>query len=405
MKILHINTKVGCLLVLLNILATNVFSQTDTTKLFVFGNSTIDHRFKTIPTPSDETTVPHWLKLLSIEGSYEFKAGGQFGFLPQFADTPYISQWGYDTVAGVWDSDTEPFSDADITTVMITGGNFIQYQAPYLPYVTDTQWTPLSATNALLDWVAAREDSVKYYIYENWPDMGSFLGSGFPPNATELATYNNYTVNAFHDWWLEYHDSLLIMQPQLNIRMIPVGSIMSKIYTNLLTNQVPVLEIYEDDAPHGRATTYFIAALISYMAIYEEPAPLSYTVPSIIHPTVQSNYTNIVNFIWSELQGFNLSDGSSRVFCGPVTNQTDLLAEPMAITLYPNPTEDYFQISGDLANYSIEILNSSGLVFQNISTNLSMQIIEIGSLPPGMYFVKMINTSNGNISLEKIIKY
>ena len=289
-------------------------AQTDI-KSFIFGHSLLDHRPPLIPTPSDETTVPHWIQLLSEAAGNTYAATGQYGFLPQHAMLPPIAQWGYDIVPPAWDSDLAPFADADFNNIIITAGNFIQWQAPNLPYPGQGGITPLSETGVIIDWLTQEEPSAKIYIYENWPDMAGYLTGGtFPPTSSDLTNYYNYTLGDFHDWWIEYHDSLLLSHPVEEVRMIPVGPILADLFTNTVLDQIPAEELYEDDAPHGRATTYFLASLITYMAIYDEPAPASYAVPSIVHDTVRNNYAMIVNHIWNELLAFNLPSGESRVF-------------------------------------------------------------------------------------------
>ncbi|MEO0731460.1 MAG: hypothetical protein AAFZ52_01395 [Bacteroidota bacterium] len=285
-------------------------------RLFIFGHSLIDHRPPAIPTPSDETTVPHWLHLLATEAGHTTAVGGQYGFLPQHANVPPISQWGYDLVPGVWESDTEAFGEADVNTILLTAGNFMQWQGPDQEYPGDPGITPINATTTVFDWVNQQETGVTYFIYENWPDMAPYLSAGMPPTAAEFAAYNAYTTGDFHDWWLAYQDSMLLRLPELPPRMIPVGPTLVKLLTDpvLGLDDIPLLELYEDDAPHGRPSLYFLAALITYAAVYEEPAPASYAVPAIVHPDIRTAYAAINDTIWAELQAFNDPTGNSRVF-------------------------------------------------------------------------------------------
>jgi len=385
-------------------LSLNLFGQTDTMKMFIFGHSLIDHRPPLVPTPSDETTVPHWLYLLADEANQDYAGGGQYGFLPQHANVPPISQWGYDIVPGVWESDTELFSEADITTIMITAGNFIQWQAPDEDYYSDPGITPISATETIVDWVGQQEDSLRIYIYENWPDMAGFLNNGFPPSQTEFDAYNTETTGAFHDWWITYHDALLLSRPDEKIRMIPVGPIISKLHTNLIPQSIPLDELYEDDAPHGRASTYFLASLITYMAVYEQKAPASYNVPSIVHSAIQNNYEDIVDFIWAELLDFNDANGESRVFFDDLSVESDLELSEFDLTLYPNPTQGLFQISGSLNEYIIDILDASGNVYQSLDVNQSSLTIDINNLPAGTYFLRVRHQNYGSLNVEKILK-
>ncbi|NND04794.1 MAG: hypothetical protein HKN87_00320 [Saprospiraceae bacterium] len=135
--------------------------------MFVFCHSLIDHRPPAIATPSDETTIPHWIYLLAKEAGRSYAAGGQYGFLPQHAALLPFAPWGYDSVPGVWESDTKPFSSADISTVLITAGNFVQWQASTAEYPGDPGVSQISANNDIIDWVNQQESAVRFYMYEN----------------------------------------------------------------------------------------------------------------------------------------------------------------------------------------------------------------------------------------------
>lgn len=284
-------------------------AQSKTQNLFIFGHSLIDHRPPINPTVPDETTVPHWMFLLAQEAGHTYRAGGQYGFLPQHQNTPPFAQWGYAIVPGVWDSDNVPWANADINSVFITAGNFIQYQAPTEDYFGDPGVTPVSATQAIIDFVGDKN----IYIYENWPDMAGFLGNGWPATEGEYDQYNTYLRGEFHDWWLDYYNILDASRPNANLKMIPVGPIIADLTDGILMD-VPVADLYEDDAPHGRPTLYFLASLISYMAIYEEPAPLDFVVPNSVHSEVADHYAEVVNFIWNELLTFTDGNGNNLVF-------------------------------------------------------------------------------------------
>ncbi len=302
----------GCLL-LFSLQSGN--TQTDSVRMFIFGHSLLDHRPPLIPTPSDETTVPHWLHLLSQDVGTHYAATGQYGFLPQHANLPPFAQWGYDIVPPVWDSDLTSFASVDFNKILITAGNFIQWQGPNEPYYGGNGETPVSATLDIMNWLEQQESGIDIYIYENWPDMAGYIaGELFPPTPAEFANYNAYTTGNFHDWWIDYHDNLLAARPDINVRMIPVGPILANLFSSAPLASIPILDLYEDNAPHGRATTYFLASLITQMAISNQIAPTTYDVPDIVHPLVEANYTSIVNTIWMALNNFVDGSGNSRVF-------------------------------------------------------------------------------------------
>ncbi len=284
-------------------------------RLFMFGHSLMNHEPPAIPTPSNETSIPHWMHFLAEASEFDFNANGQYGFLPQHRNLPPISQWGFDHVQSIWDSDTQAFDEADFNTILLTAGNFIQWQPANENYFGD-DISPLQATVEIFEWCNQQEDDMDLYIYENWPDMDPYLANEFPEVSTEeFAAYNAYTLGEFHDWWIDYQDMVNEELAPLEVKMIPVGPILSLLLTEIDDlAAIPITELYEDGAPHGRATIYFLAGLITHTALYGAPGPASYEIPDTVHENVRENYDDIILFIWEELEDFNYNDGTSRVW-------------------------------------------------------------------------------------------
>lgn len=126
-------------------------------RTFIFGHSLIHHELQLHPTPSQETSVPHWSHFFAEAAGHSYAVSGQYGFLPQHANLPPIAQWGFDFVQGAWDSDNEPFSAADFTSILITPGNFIQWQGPADNYYNE-DISPLEATTSIMDWCVEQEE-------------------------------------------------------------------------------------------------------------------------------------------------------------------------------------------------------------------------------------------------------
>lgn len=373
---------------------------------FIFGHSLINHEFKLISTPSQETSVPHWMHFLADHANHNYVVDGQFGFLPQHANLPPIAQWGFDYVSGVWDSDNEPFANADFTHILITPGNFIQWQSPGEAYPTDNT-TPIDATERVLNWCNEQENSLNFYIYENWPDMATYLSNGFPPNDEEWKNYNNYLNEDFHTWFLDYHDQLLEKVPNVCVSMIPVGPIVSHLLSIEPYDKIPITTLYEDDAPHGRPTIYFLSAMISYMAMYEEKTPPTYEVESIIDPIIAENYEDVVNIIWNELNDFNKDDGSSRVFCSEVSTSVadDQSETNPEYKFYPNPISDFLNIDANYESHLIDIYALDGrLIIGSIEGDNEGMKIDVSSLTSGSYFMVGRTKLNGVLYRNIIIK-
>ncbi len=83
----------------------------------------------------------------------------------------------------------------------------------------------------------------------------------------------------------------------------------------------------------------------------------------------------------------------------------NLLIDDNCLQLFPNPNEGIFTISGDFQNYTIEIISQNGVVHQDLTGSNSPLTIDISALPTGMYFIRVLNTTNNQIALQKILKF
>lgn len=73
------------------------------------------------------------------------------------------------------------------------------------------------------------------------------------------------------------------------------------------------------------------------------------------------------------------------------------------ITLGHNTNQGFFQITGHLQDYNIDLIDYYGNVKQNLNSNSSLVIVQMNSLQSGVYFIRLENINNGKIRLEKIV--
>ncbi|MGQ0458021.1 MAG: hypothetical protein ACT4OU_13295 [Hyphomicrobium sp.] len=273
--------------------------RTDDVRTYIFGNSLIHHL-----TSSGETTVPHWLHQLALADGRRYAVDGQWGLLRDFAkDLPPIDNWSFAGVPQVWNSDAATFNKASFNTMVMNPPNFIQYKGADAPYDGDDnpdKQTPLGDTLTVLDWVSGQKPELVYFIYEGWADMSAF-SSAFPPNASAMAKYHAFNRGEYHGWYVDYVAKLKESRPKLDIRFIPVASVLSKLLTETALKDLKPTDLYSDDAPHGTASTYFLAAVISYTAIYEKKAPESFAAPAALHPLIKDNYRSIIEVVCAEM--------------------------------------------------------------------------------------------------------
>lgn len=378
-------------------------AQVDNLGVYAFAHSLIDHATPITPTPSNETTVFHWMNDIRVEAEKEFSAGGQFGFLTNHVNLPPAPRLFYEHVTPVWEEDVETFSESKINTILLTAGNFIQYVPANGPYPLDESTTVIDLTETIFDWVDNEIDA-KYYIYLNWPEMD--LQSAYPPTVpmqSEIDAYHNRTINGFTDWWVEYQDLMLASRPEYNTRLIPVGTIMSKLMKEVIPNEVPFEDYYDDSDPHGKPTLYFLAGAITYMAMYEEKMPSTYYPSDQVHDGVRNNLATICDFIWEELLAFNLPNGESRVFSATPTANVDL--ENIEIGIFPNPAQGAFNIIGLDADYSVEVIDVLGNVIYQRGNNFTSEArVNINHASKGLYFIQVRNRQGDILASKRIIK-
>ncbi len=374
---------------------------------YVFGNSLVHHIVKVIPTPSDEDSTPHWVYFLAREAGNSYSIAGNFAALPFIISQnqlPLENNWAFDSVPNGWDSFNTPFAQSDLDNVVFTPFNFVQFQPPTANYqFGDTFQTPITAADTLIDWVLTNKPGTPVYIYEGWPDMATYTNAMFPPTPAQWAAYQaDAGFNSdFHDWFVELHDSLIARHPNACIKMIPTGPIISELLDRAPYNTMAIDSLYEDDAPHGRPSIYFLAGMINYMAMFEEPAPLSYQPPAqFIDPLIISRYDSLVQEIWTELNAFNLPGGASRVFCNAPVTAVEEAEVQVVFTLYPNPTQDVFRVRTSLPAGSLVVRDLFGRAL--LESGLE-EAVETGNLGRGLYLVELRDASGEIKGIQKLM--
>jgi hypothetical protein len=266
-------------------------AQTDI-RAFFFGNSLVHHL-----TDTDETAVPYWLDQLAEAGGHGFAMDGTWGFLQDFAtQLPPEPGWSFDGVEGVLQG--RAFRMADIDTVILTPPNFIQYQGADRPLDGDNprQETPLGLATRTFDWVHTQAPGARLWVYEGWPDMGEI---GFPPSDRRLRRYYENSLGDYHVWYEDFARALSADLGGTQVGLIPVSSVLARILTQSPLNVLDVTDLYTDDAPHGTPNLYFLASLVTYAVLYNEPPPADAPLPASLHPHLRAAYPLVADQVWA----------------------------------------------------------------------------------------------------------
>ncbi|GHA20620.1 hypothetical protein GCM10008090_33160 [Arenicella chitinivorans] len=283
-------------------------SNLDQVTYFVFGHSLFNH---------GEKNAGYWLGLLAQASNTIAGGNGQFGQL-SYTSIPPNPDAVFDYPTNNTDENpwpwwaTDGFGGRDYTHTLFMPSNFEQ------EYLTPNQY--LSDTYRVLDFVEQEEPSTDIMLYMHWPEpsmLGIMVQNGNQMSDNDFATYNQYTSTGhYYDWHVEYQNLIAAQRPDYNVRTIPVGPIIADIITNEpYMNGVSFEQLYEDDAPHGVPTVYFLAAMICYRAMYQQNPSLSYNPPaSDLLPQVVNNYANLVSYIESRLAYYDSLPGALKVY-------------------------------------------------------------------------------------------
>lgn len=274
-------------------------AERDAVRAYVFGNSLVNHLGE-----QDHTNVPHWLNEMARADGRSLALDGQWGFLRNFSDgLPPSANWSFPGVRGAWSPGASGFGEAGFDAVVITPANFIQYQLPDVPYDGDnpTGESPLGAVLRLTDWLLSEAPETRLFLYEGWAEMVAITG-GFPPSEAALQSYHAANGGPYHDWYQDLLDGVAAARPEAQMRLIPVASVLAGLLQDggVLDN-LTAEDLYTDGDPHGTPTLYFLAAMVTYGALYDAPPPEGYRPPATLHPDVVARYPALRKAIWAAL--------------------------------------------------------------------------------------------------------
>lgn len=89
---------------------------------------------------------------------------------------------------------------------------------------------------------------------------------------------------------------------------------------------------------------------------------------------------------------------------GGTTSVNELNVEKNHFQIYPNPVSNRFTIKGDSDSHKIELINSAGKILRSTTANGNSYSVDISTFPSGIYFVRIKNSSDKLIEVQRIIK-
>lgn len=254
--------------------------------IYFFGNSLVNYA-----EGGSQTNVPLWMDRFAGADGNGLAVEGGYGFLRDFADaeTPN-TDWGFNGVENVLNDGRTDFAEGSFDAIVITPANFIQEAQPFENYFDEPR-SPLEATIEIVTNMGAVQPGARLFVYEGWADMGPYSGDG-NPSPPALAAYHDYNQGEYHAWYEALVD-ITNAETGAEVTLIPVASILSQILTESPLSEIPTEDLYVDSAPHGTETTYFLAAMITYGAIYGEMPPPDFFVPEVVNPLVGAYFVDV----------------------------------------------------------------------------------------------------------------
>lgn len=193
------------------------------------------------------------------------------------------------------------FAQSGVDAVVVTEANFIQGSGP-----DDS----IAAASAFLATLRSADPDLPVYLYEHWPEL---------EGGTTFESWKAGGQESFHDWFVALQDGMNAGGSGPPVRLVPVGPLL----VGLLDEDgaladLTQADLFADTAPHGTPTTYFLAGLVHYMALYRRApatdAAAIAALPGYLHTAVSERYPRVVAGLWADLGAVLDDDGESRVW-------------------------------------------------------------------------------------------
>lgn len=254
---------------------------------------------------NENTSTANWIARMvpaAPNGGNIYTCGSMFGFASGWTIPPMAG--GQEVATSPHMSGTSWAGGSQIEVVEIVPDNF---EGPTVdPSVSNG--LGFAYVPRILQIIDAWEQNAPnpnrvYAIHGGWPDMGPY---GDPATLTvpQRNNYITYALGAYQTWLELMETQLRAARPDLNIQLFKISEATILAWRDTVVNTIPASTLFEDNAPHGRSTMYFLAAIANYIELYDEmpPAGFEFNPAWGVSPIVVSNYQSIVDYIYNTLR-------------------------------------------------------------------------------------------------------
>lgn len=153
----------------------------------------------------------------------------------------------------------------------------------------------------------------RYSIYTSWPETRHSGTQTSDLDSLTTAQRNQWFTYAFgyyQDWMELLASRIQAAMPGIDLRLHNINLAVMGCIRDTVVGTIPLSDLFEDVAPHGRSTIYFIAGVAEYIEIFNEKPPANFQFNSTeqadparrVHQTAVDNYQTIVDYVWGVLR-------------------------------------------------------------------------------------------------------
>lgn len=269
-------------------------------------------------------------------------------------------------------------------------------------YLSNIQYT-YEYADSFYHYASAFNPDIKVYLYEDW----HCLLSGTPTDCDYDIDANPWRERLTDDlaMWESVVDTLNARYKPTNpVCLIPAGQGLAALYDSIQVGAIPgiteIEDLFSDNIHLNDVGKYYVACIHFAM----------------IHKTSPIGLTNQLQVWWGgdfEAPSSELAMKFQEMAWETVVNYPNSCLDVVStkdteqqnnISLSPNPTMDVFTVKGIIGNNTIVIIDSNGRNYKSITNSSEQTVINVEDFPAGLYFVKILDSRNNLITIEKLIK-
>lgn len=280
-----------------------------TVHAYAYLNSLHNHAHPT-SAQNASTRVSNWVARMAARapgGGNTYTVGAQFGYFTQWTVPPAAGNMFEEVSTPHLDPWTPGWEGASkIDVVEIVPDNF---DAPNVDPAACTRMGASYETRLLQlidEWEThAPNPERRYAVFAGWPALRPDSGSGACAISPAMCSaWVADGLGAYQQWMELLVARLQAARPALDIRLHAISKASLMAYRDTVLGTVPPEELFEELAPHGRPSMYFIAAVADYIELFDEKPPADFAFDPAwgVSPVIAEHYPRIVERIWSALR-------------------------------------------------------------------------------------------------------